>query len=157
MTTYSLLAEALDGNGAVVSSGSVAVASTNQSTFDTAEIALLVPATVETYAGSVFGNTGTTLDDALFSYPRDVSRFAAPHAIAVSTDGSRVYVADHYALRQIGNGKVVTLAGSGQYGAPDGKGSAAQFNVVWGMALLSDGSLMLVDTGNYRLRKVILP
>ena len=353
-TTYTLLGEALDVGGQVLATATVTAASTNHPTFTTPELSLLIPAKVETYAGSEFGNTGTTLDDALFSYPRDVvehdgrlyvaeyhygqlrmidpqsravsmlarsyvvsslvfdstgalyytndrnqirkitqsggtlqdvlfagssayetgdsdepgsaarfywptglvvdsknnlyvadrgnhrirkvsptgqvttfagstigfadgtgtdakfstpwdlaidgadnlyvadgsnyrirkitpegvvttlagngsygvdsgevdasvARFAAPHAIAVSTDGSRVYVADHYSLRQFSNGKVLTLAGSILGGATDGKGSAAQFKDVWGMTLLSDGSLMLADTGNFRLRKVILP
>jgi len=353
-TTYTLLGEALDAGGQVLATASVTAASTTLPTFTTSELSLFLPARVETYAGSVFGNTGTTLDDALFSTPRDVvehdgrlyvaeynygqlrmidpqsravsmlersylvsglvfdstgalyysnerhqimkitqsggtlqqvlfagsssrdsgyldgqgsdarfngptglvvdsednlyvadrgnhrirkvspsgevttfagstvgfadgtgtdarfsapwdlaidgadnlyvvdannnrirkitpdrvvttlagsgaygidsgevdasvARFATPQAIAVSTDGSRVYVVDRYALRQFSNGKVLTLAGSGQYGTGDGKGSAAQFNTVWGMTLLSDGNLMIADTGNNLLRKVILP
>jgi hypothetical protein len=52
-------------------------------------------------------------------------------------------------LRRTSNGNVTTLAG-GAYGHLDGKGTAARFSSVGGMAFGSDGSLYLSDGGSVR-------
>lgn len=56
-------------------------------------------------------------------------------------------------LRRAPDGKVTTLAGS-TYGHADGKGSAARFSSIGGMAFGSDGSLYLADGAS--VRKVAL-
>lgn len=80
--------------------------------------------------------------------------FNAPIGIAVSNDG-KIYVADTYndKIRLIENGKVLTLAGNIR-GFSDGIGTSALFNTPCGLAVFSDGSLLVADTGNRRLRRI---
>jgi DNA-binding beta-propeller fold protein YncE len=51
-------------------------------------------------------------------------------------------------------GRVATLAGSGEEGSADGVGAAARFNDPWGLAVRPDGNLLLVDSGNSTIRHV---
>ncbi|HEY8560724.1 MAG TPA: hypothetical protein VIL74_10145 [Pyrinomonadaceae bacterium] len=81
------------------------------------------------------------------------ARFQAPIGVAVRED--KIYVADTYndRIRVIENGSVATLAG-GAKGFADGAGLAARFDTPSGIALLADGSLVVADTNNHRLRVV---
>ncbi|WP_223636130.1 N,N-dimethylformamidase beta subunit family domain-containing protein [Corallococcus sp. EGB] len=110
---------------------------------------------VITLAGT--GTLGTT--DA--PRGRDAS-FAAPSAIALS-GASALYVLDAASqrLRRVslqGARPVVTLTGTGE-GQPfdfrDGTGSEARFRAQLGMAMGPHGEVLLADTANLRLRKVI--
>lgn len=80
--------------------------------------------------------------------------FNAPIGLTVSKDG-KIYVADTYndRIRLIENGKVSTLAGNSR-GFSDGNGANAKFDTPCGLAILPDGSLLVADTGNRRLRQV---
>jgi DNA-binding beta-propeller fold protein YncE len=51
---------------------------------------------------------------------------------------------------------VTLLAGSGCPGFADGQGAAAQFNIPYGVALRPDGTLVVADFGNHRLRTLAL-
>jgi hypothetical protein len=106
---------------------------------------------VSTLAGTP-GASGST--DAVGT----AARFNNPAAVAVSDDGTRLFVADE------GNGtvrtvdlatrQVTTLAGTaGQFGTADGIGSAARFTAP--RALDSDGGALWVGDGA-RIRKVVL-
>lgn len=84
------------------------------------------------------------------------AQFYYPVGIAVASDGT-VYVSD------VGSGKirkitpegvVTTFAGNGTSGYADGTGTAAQFNYPYGLAIASDGTLYVADSGNYRIRKI---
>jgi hypothetical protein len=85
------------------------------------------------------------------------ARFSFPGGVAVDAAGT-VYVADsgNNTVRQIATGAVVTtLAGTaGQFGPADGTGTAARFNGPTGIAVTSDGTLFVGDTGNSTLRKI---
>jgi sugar lactone lactonase YvrE len=85
------------------------------------------------------------------------ARFDGPAAVAVDQAGT-VYVADsrNHCLRSVSpEGVVGTLAGlPGVAGLADGAGTEAQFSHPAGLALLSDGSLLVADTGNHRIRRV---
>jgi len=75
----------------------------------------------------------------------------------ITTDGTNLYVADTYSgkIRQIviATGAVTTLAGTGAFGAADGAGSVATFDLPYGIT--SDGTnLYVVDTGNSTIRKI---
>jgi len=105
---------------------------------------------VSTLAGS--GGFGLDSGEALASQ----AKFQEPLSIAVIPDGSSVFVMDLHAVRQIVDGRVVTLAGSGTSGTADGVGAAAAFNIPRGLTILPDGNLMVADSQNHRLRKVIL-
>ncbi|AKQ68257.1 hypothetical protein A176_005169 [Myxococcus hansupus] len=92
---------------------------------------------------------------------RDAS-FAAPSALALGGVGT-LYVLDTVSqrLRRVslqGSRAVVTLAGTGAgtpFGFQDGPGSDARFRAQLGMVMGPQGELLLADTANLRLRKII--
>jgi sugar lactone lactonase YvrE len=91
------------------------------------------------------------------------AQFNNPSAIAVGTDGTvYVYDAGNQRLVRIDKGatggySVKTIAGatSGSTGFADGVGSAARFRAQMGLTALPDGSLLLADTANFRIRKIV--
>lgn len=87
---------------------------------------------------------------------RERTLFSAPIGIAVASDGT-IYVADSYndRIRVVNErGEVRTVAG-GETGFADGAaGAEVRFHTPCGIALLPDGSLVVADTGNNRLRRV---
>jgi hypothetical protein len=86
----------------------------------------------------------------------EAARFNAPVGVAVAADGT-IYVADTYNDRicVIGkDGAVRTLAGGGAPGFLDGVGQGALFDTPSGLAVAADGSLLVADTGNQRIRRV---
>lgn len=80
--------------------------------------------------------------------------FNAPIGVAVF--GDKIYVADTYndRIRIIErHGVVATIAGNSQ-GFADGAGTLAKFDTPTGLAVLPDGTLLVADTNNRRLRAV---
>ncbi len=51
-------------------------------------------------------------------------------------------------------GQLKVLAGTGKTGFQDGQGSAASFNLPWGLTLDPAGNLYVADHGNHAIRKV---
>ncbi len=80
--------------------------------------------------------------------------FQAPIGIAVAEDG-KIYVADTYndRIRLVHNGQVSTIAGS-EKGFADGVGTETKFDTPCGLTIWNDGSLLVADTGNRRLRRI---
>lgn len=70
-----------------------------------------------------------------------------------------LYVADYYnnMIRKVNvsSGEVTTVAGSGAAGFSDGLSTEATFDRPAGIAALSDGSLLIADSRNRRIRLVI--
>ena len=107
--------------------------------------------TVSTIAGSTQGYadhaTGTN------------AQFNSPSGLAVSKDGSTLYVADfsNHRIRAINlasaDKTVSTIAGSGASGHANGAGAAAQFNEPLGLAI-NDGTLYVADSNNHRIRAI---
>lgn len=84
------------------------------------------------------------------------ARFFTPYGVAVTAEGV-VYVADtgNHAVRRVtADGVVTTLAGSGQSGARDGNGTAAQFNSPYGVAVDSAGTVYVADFNSHTVRKI---
>lgn len=82
------------------------------------------------------------------------ARFRAPVGIAVR-DG-KIFVTDSYndRIRLIEEGNVRTLAGSKRGFKDSQNGSEARFDTPSGIEVLPDGSLLVADLGNRRLRLV---
>ena len=86
------------------------------------------------------------------------ARFNAPVGLAVAEDGT-IFVADTYndRIRVISTaGQVRTLAGGREPGFADGAGAEARFDTPCGIAVTDEGSLLVADTGNRRIRRVAL-
>jgi len=133
---------------AVDTAGNLYVADTDNHRIRQIVIATGVVTTLAGSGAAAFvDGTGTT---AQFNYPIDV---------AVDTAGN-LYVADtgNQRIRKIvvATGVVTTLAGDGTYGYADGTGTAAQFRSPYGVAVDTAGNLYVADTGNQRIRKIVV-
>ena len=103
----------------------------------------------------------TTYAGTLYAYDHadgigTAAAFASPTALVVDAEGV-VFVSDSWAMtiRRIdpGNRMVTTLAGDvGQIGFVDG--SPGRFGYPFGMAIRSDGTLLVADSDNHALRSV---
>jgi sugar lactone lactonase YvrE len=91
------------------------------------------------------------------------ARFNHPHGIALSPDGSTLYVADtnNDEIRAIAlaTNQVTTLAGqAGVAGSTDGAGLGATFCQPWSVAIDPTGAnLYSSDTCSFKIRRVSLP
>jgi sugar lactone lactonase YvrE len=84
------------------------------------------------------------------------AQFNDPLGVAVDGGGS-IIIADNgnHRVRKISpDGTVSTLAGSGSRGFADGAGTAAQFNCTCGVAVDGQGSIIIADNGNQRVRNI---
>jgi sugar lactone lactonase YvrE len=84
------------------------------------------------------------------------AQFNGPVGLAVD-DAGIVYVADTYndRIRRIGrDGKVTTIAGSGAPGLLDGMAASASFDTPSALAVTTNGTLYVADTGNNAIRRI---
>ncbi|HKR00683.1 MAG TPA: SMP-30/gluconolactonase/LRE family protein [Pyrinomonadaceae bacterium] len=85
------------------------------------------------------------------------AQFNAPVGVTVAPDGT-IFVADTYndRIRAIDReGRVRTIAGGDAPGYQDAaSGADARFDTPCGISMDTDGSLIVADTGNHRLRRV---
>ncbi len=143
---FSVVTDKLDTPSAMAfdKSGDLIVADSGTHTIKRVKI---LSGAVETIAG-VENQNGFVDGDA------QNALFNAPIGIAVTDD--KIFVVDTYndKIRVIENGRVSTLAGSERGFADDANGLAAKFDTPCGIAVLKDGSLIVADTGNKRLRRV---
>lgn len=102
---------------------------------------------VETLAGGVEGFRDGTGAEA---------RFHTPSGLALDLAGN-LYVADtgNHAIRKVTpDGRVTTLAGTGQPGYRDGAGADAMFDGPMGVAVDASGRVLVADTYNDRIRVI---
>jgi len=88
--------------------------------------------------------------------PASAVEFNGPIGVAVDSQ-KNIYVADTYndRIRKItADGVVSTLAGSAGPGYRDGPASNAQFDTPCGIVIKTDGTLIVADTGNGKLRQI---
>ena len=102
---------------------------------------------VSTFAGGTRGyrdGTGTA------------AQFGNTFGLAFDKDGN-LYVCDElvgYIRKITPAGVVTTLAGNGQMGFANGKGTAASFNVITGVAVDHSGNVFVADQFNNMIRKI---
>jgi DNA-binding beta-propeller fold protein YncE len=84
------------------------------------------------------------------------ARFSEPFGTAAAPDGT-IFVADAgdaHRIRRIAPDGVVSTVAGGARGFTDGAGAAAAFSTPSGLALATDGTLYLADTGNHAIRRI---
>ena len=85
-----------------------------------------------------------------------IARFNEPHAVACDPNGN-VFIADrlNHRIRKVNaSGIVSTYAGTGVVGGTDGPALSSTFNEPWGIACDAIGNVYVVDTKNYKIRKI---
>lgn len=85
-----------------------------------------------------------------------LARFNQPHAVANDKNGN-LFIADrqNHRIRKITtSGVVSTYAGTGAIGGTDGPALSSTFNEPWGVACDTFGNVYVVDTKNYKIRKI---
>jgi RHS repeat-associated protein len=99
--------------------------------------------------------------------PALTAQLYEPKGLAVARDGS-VYIADmgNHRIRRVSpSGIITTVAGSGptcsnvdtcvgQFGGDGGPATSALLNMPRDVAVAADGSLVIADTSNFRIRRV---
>lgn len=94
------------------------------------------------------------------------ARFAEPSGIVIDSDG-QIVIADavNSLIRSVdpnlaasgSTDAVTTLAGTGIRGLTDGAGNVARFFTPRGLAISNSSAIIVADTGNQVLRRVLLP
>lgn len=81
--------------------------------------------------------------------------FKQPEGVAVDASGT-VFVSDtkNNVIRQIRNGLVSTIAGTGHGGYADGAGTLAEFNQPSGISIDDAGTLYIADVKNNLIRRI---
>ncbi|MSP91221.1 MAG: hypothetical protein EXR79_05400 [Myxococcales bacterium] len=85
------------------------------------------------------------------------AKFNEPYGLAWDPTAAALFVADslnHRIRKVLPDGTVTTLAGAGTAGFGDGAAGVAQFNMPLGLARLANGTLVVADSQNHRLRAV---
>jgi sugar lactone lactonase YvrE len=86
------------------------------------------------------------------------ARFNNPTGLIIAADGT-IYVADrnNHRIRAVSPaGDITTIAGDGTAGQQDGPAQTAKFNRPIDVVLARDGSLVVSEENNHRLRKILL-
>jgi sugar lactone lactonase YvrE len=134
--------------GTVYASTSVNLNTTNDTTPGAVTVALSVPYSVSTLAGS--GVAGYADGQGVAA---QVNR---PFCVLPDPYGN-LFIADHdnHAIRKVSpTGLVSTFAGSTAWGMADGTGTIAQFNYPFGLAFDSAGVLYVAEECSHRIRKI---
>jgi RHS repeat-associated protein len=88
--------------------------------------------------------------------PPGAAQFKLPRDVAGDATGN-LYVADtgNFRVRRIDpQGNVTTLAGAGTFGGADGPAATATFGLLSGIAVASDGSVLVTDAVFHKLRRI---
>jgi len=103
---------------------------------------------VTTLAGSSQGSADGTGTNATFNYLMGVTVLSNGIIVVADTFNNRIRLVNPT------SGVVTTLAGSGSPGSADGTGTGASFYYPFGLAVLPNGIIVVVDHFNNRIRLV---
>ncbi len=92
-----------------------------------------------------------------FADPVGIAADGAGHLVIAEMTNSLIREVDPELALSSQPNAVSTLAGTGQHGATDGTGDIAQFAAPQGVGVTSYGALIVADTGNHTLRRILLP
>ncbi|MFN0187817.1 MAG: gliding motility-associated C-terminal domain-containing protein [Bacteroidia bacterium] len=109
-----------------------------------------------TYAQQVITVAGSAGASGFVDGAGTIARFNEPHAVACDPNGN-VFIADrlNHRIRKVNpSGVVSTYAGTGAIGGTDGPALSSTFNEPWGIACDAIGNVYVVDTKNYKIRKI---
>ncbi|MEP7339810.1 MAG: IPT/TIG domain-containing protein, partial [Acidobacteriota bacterium] len=108
-------------------------------------------------AGLDRGFKDGTAAQSRFADPVGIATDGAGHIVIAETTNSLLREVDPVLAINSQPNAVYTLAGTGGRGTTDGAGNVAQFNKPSGVAVLTSSTVIVADTGNNTLRKVLLP
>ena len=105
---------------------------------------------VTTYAGGVGGLAFAdgSLTEARFLFPRQLACDSEGKLFVVDTGNERIRMITP-------SGEVSTLAGSTAPGFADGDGATARFSLPQHIVIAADGSLLVSDAANERIRRIV--
>ena len=107
-----------------------------------------------TYEVSTIAGSGSSGSD---NGTGTAASFYSPSGVAIDSDGN-IIVADrgNHLIRKIDGStyEVSTLAGSGSSGSTNGTGTAASFSSPGGVAIDSDGNIIVADSYSHLIRKI---
>jgi sugar lactone lactonase YvrE len=109
---------------------------------------------VDVLTGGTVTVLAGTLDGGHTDGPLSVAQFSFPHDAVIDGSGG-IYIADsgNDDIRRISDTTVTTAAGSFR-GLQDGPALQARFDLPTGVAMAADGSVIVADTGNHRIRRL---
>jgi len=112
---------------------------------------------VITLAGVDRGFKDGLATESRFADPVGIAADGAGHLVIAEMTNSLIREVDPELALSSQPNAVSTLAGTGQHGATDGTGDIAQFAAPQGVGVTSYGALIVADTGNHTLRRILLP
>lgn len=113
--------------------------------------------TVITLAGLDRGFKDGSASQSRFADPVGMAVDGAGHVIVAETTNSLVREIDPVLAINAQPNAVYTLAGTGERGSTDGAGNVAKFNKPSGVAVTTSSAVIVADTSNHTLRKLLLP
>jgi RHS repeat-associated protein len=116
-----------------------------------------VTGTVITVTGAERGFKDGTAAQARFAEPSGIAIDGAGKIILADGVNSLVRVVDPALVASGSSQAVTTLAGTGIRGLTDGAGDVARFFTPRGLAVSNSSAIIVADTGNQVLRRILLP
>lgn len=116
-----------------------------------------VAGTVITVTGAERGLKDGSVNQARFAEPSGIAIDGAGKIIIADGVNSLIRAIDTDLATNGSNQAVTTLAGTGIRGLTDGKGDVARFFTPRGLAVSNSSAIIVADTGNQVLRRILLP
>jgi RHS repeat-associated protein len=113
--------------------------------------------TVITLAGQGRGFADGSATDARFAEPSGITIDGSGKILVTDAINSLIRQVDPTLAANASPNAVSTLAGSGERGSADGTGNVAAFLTPRGIASTISSAIIVADTGNHTLRRLLLP